>query len=192
VNNSGSLLPAERIEKRIYLIRGQKVMFDYDLAELYEVGTRDLVKATQRNKDRFPAEFAFQLTYQEVRSLMCQSGTSNSQPSETTEDLHFRGFSLERRGGRRKLPYAYTEHGIVMLSSVLHSQRAVVVNVEIVRTFIRLRQILGSHAELARKLAALEQKCDTQFKAVFDAIRELMTPPEPPRRRIGFGRGEDA
>ena len=143
-------------------------MLDFHLAALYGVETRNLNKAVKRNLDRFPADFMFRLTKAETSGLRCQFGTSKD------------------RGGRRYLPYAFTEQGVAMLSSVLHSQRAVRVNIGIMRTFVRLRQMLQTNAELARKLAVLERKCDVQFKAVFEAIRELMTPPVKPRRPIGF------
>jgi hypothetical protein len=131
-----------------------------------------LVRAVKRNQERFPPDFTFQLTDDEFERLRCQFGTSNMP---------------QGRGGRRYAPYAFTEQGVAMLSGVLRSQRAVAVNVEIMRTFVRLRQMLASHADLARKLDALEQKYDAQFKIVFDAIRQLMAPPAPgPRRKIGF------
>jgi hypothetical protein len=161
------MVPVERIERLILLIRGQKVMLDADLAELYGVDTKALNRAFRRNRDRFPEDFVFQLTENEYEDLRCQIGTS-------------------RWGGRRYLPYAFTEQGVAMLSGVLHSRRAIQVNVEIMRTFVRLRRILASNAQLAQKLEALEKKYDAQFKVVFDAIRQLMTPPEPKTRRIGF------
>jgi hypothetical protein len=164
-----SLIPVERIERSILLIRGQKVMLDSDLAELYEVETKRLVEAVKRNIDRFPEDFMFQLTKEEYDILRSQSATST------------------QWGGRRYPPYAFTEQGVAMLSSVLRSPRAVQVNIEIVRAFVRLRQLIGSHEQLARKLEALERKYDQQFKVVFDVIRELMAPSEPKRsRRIGF------
>jgi len=158
-----------KIERRIFLVRGQKVMLDADLAELYRVPTKSLNLAVKRNADRFPEDFMFQLTDDEVVGLRFHFETSK------------RG-----RGGRRYAPYAFTEQGVAMLSSVLRSPRAVQVNIAIMRTFVRLREMLLSNAELARKLAALENKYDAQFKVVFDAIRELMLPPDPPRRKIGF------
>ena len=161
------VIPAERIEKAIMLIRGHKVMLDHDLAELYEVETFNLNKAVKRNLDRFPSDFMFQLTVQEFNNLKFQIGRSSW-------------------GGRRTSPYAFTEQGVAMLSSVLRSSRAVQVNVEIMRTFVRLRQMLSSHAELARKLNALEKKYDEQFKVVFEAIRQPMTPSPRPQRSIGF------
>ncbi len=164
-----ALVATERIERAILLIRGQKVMLDEDLAVLYEVKTKTLIQAVKRNVERFPSDFMFQLTREEERSLRSQFVTSKG-----------------GRGGRRYLPYAFTEQGVAMLSSVLRSSRAVQVNIEIMRAFVRLRRILASHADLARKLATMERKYDAQFKVVFDAIRELMIPPEPKRRKLGF------
>ncbi len=164
------LMPIERIEKRILLLRGQKVMLSTDLAELYEVAPRILVQAAKRNIERFPGDFMFQLNLQEVVSLRSQS-------------------VILKRGQHIKYrPYAFTEHGILMLSSVLQSQRAIQVNIEIMRAFVKLRELLASHKDLALKLAEMEKKYDSQFKVVFDAIRELMTPIDPPPkpRRIGF------
>jgi hypothetical protein len=167
-----SLIPVERIEQAILLIRSQKVMLDADLAALYEVQTKQLVRAVKRNVSRFPIDFMFQLTEDEFENLRCQIGTSS------------------QWGGRRYPPYAFTEQGVAMLSSVLRSERAVQVNIEIMRAFVRLRRILASHADLARKLESLERKYDTQFKVVFDAIRQLMIPPAPKRRPIGFRVGD--
>jgi phage regulator Rha-like protein len=163
-------IPPERIERRILLIRGQKVMLDADLAELYEVETKQLNLAVRRNAERFPQDFMFQLSVQELDALRFQFETSKP-----------------RRGGRRYRPYAFTEQGVAMLSSVLRSPRAVQVNIAIMRAFVKLREILASHRDLARHLDEMESRYDAQFKAVFDAIRELMKPPEKPRRRIGFG-----
>lgn len=163
------IIPSSNIEKKIMLIHGQKVMLDYDLAALYGVETGALNRQVKRNIERFPDDFMFQLTPQEITYLICQIGTSK-----------------EGRGGRRKPAYAFTEQGVAMLSSVLRSPRAVRVNIEIMRAFVRIRQWLASNTELARKLAELEKKYDAQFKVVFDAIRELMRPPEPPRKQIGF------
>jgi phage regulator Rha-like protein len=169
IATSKPAIPAERVERRILSIRGQKVMLDGDLAELYEVETKSLNRAVRRNMRRFPEDFMFRLTRQEHEDLRCQFGTSNS------------------RGGRRYRPYAFTEQGVAMLSSVLRSQRAVQVNIAIMRAFVKLREILASHRDLAHRLDEMEKKYDRQFKVVFDAIRELMRPPEKPRRRIGFG-----
>jgi phage regulator Rha-like protein len=158
----------DRIAGAILLLRGEKVMLDADLATLYGVETKALVRAVKRNLDRFPEDFMFQLTKAEFDNLRYQSGTSSSW------------------GGRRFPPYAFTQHGVTMLSSVLQSERAVQVNIEVVRTFVRLRRILATHESLARKLATLEKKYDAQFRMVFDAIRELMAPPPANKRRIGF------
>ena len=163
-------IPSERIERAILLMRGHKVMLDADLAVLYGVTTSNLNKAVARNRERFPQDFMFRLTGQEFRNLTFQSGISSSW------------------GGRRTPPYAFTEQGVAMLSSVLRSERAVQVNIEIMRAFVRLLQLLASHEDLARRLDELEQKYDAQFKGVFEAIRQLMAPPARPQRQIGFER----
>jgi phage regulator Rha-like protein len=163
-----SLVPLERIERAIIMVRGEKVMLDSDLAEIYGVETKALNRAVKRNANRFPADFMFQLTTEEATNLRCQSGTSSSY------------------GGRRYLPYAFTEHGALMLANVLNSERAAQTSVQVVRAFVKLRQMLASNAELARKLEAMEKKYDAQFKVVFDAIRQLMSPPARPKREIGF------
>jgi len=168
MNEPYSVLPAERIERAIFLIRGQKVMLSTALAELYGVEPKVLVQAVKRNMERFPEDFMFQLTKQELSNLKSQFVTSSW------------------GGLRRATPYAFTEQGVAMLSSVLRSKRAVQVNVEIMRAFVRLRKILASHADLSRKLEGLEKKYDSQFKVVFDAIRQLMTQPESSRKKIGF------
>ncbi|MBI5885433.1 MAG: ORF6N domain-containing protein [Deltaproteobacteria bacterium] len=165
-----TVINVERIESSILLVRGQKVMLDSDLAALYGVETSNLNKAVKRNIDRFPEDFMIQLTKKEVESLRFQNGMSKT----------------EGRGGRRYLPYAFTEQGVAMLSSVLNSERAVSVNIEIMRAFVKFRQMLVSNAELMKKMTALEKKYDEQFKVVFQAIYELMKPPEPSRRHIGF------
>ena len=171
-----------QIESRMFLICGQKVMLDEDLAALYEVETKALNRAVKRNLERFPADFMFQLSAEEFATLRFQYGTSNLKSQIVTSNETPSG-----RGGRRYAPYAFTEHGVAMLSSVLNSERAIQVNIEIMRTFVRLRQMLVGNAELARKLNALEKKYDVRFKAVFEAIHELMTPPEPKKKRpIGF------
>src|SRR3990172_8736979 len=170
----------ERIERSIVLIRGHKVMLDDDLAELYAVQTKVFNQAVRRNRNRFPADFMFQLTGEEYHSLRSQIVTLNT-----------------GRGRHRKyLPYAFTEQGVAMLSSVLRSDRAVQVNIEIMRAFVRLRRILAVNAELARRLDDVEKhlgKHDEQFVHVIRAIRELMEPPAgPARRRIGFHAPEGA
>ena len=161
-------ITAEQIERVIVLISGHKVMLDRDLAELYGVEVKQLKRQVKRNQDRFPADFMFELSKGEYDALRSQFGT------------------LKRGEHSKYLPYAFTEQGVAMLSSVLRSTRAVQVNIEIMRAFVRLRQILASNAQLARKLDALEKKYDAQFKVVFEAIRELMRPPTPKRRKIGF------
>ena len=163
------IVPLERIQKVIYLIRGQKVLLDRDLAALYEVQTSALKRAVRRNSDRFPSDFMFVLDAQEVANWRCQFGTSNSD-----------------RMGLRHAPMAFTEQGVAMLSGVLNSRRAVQVNLAIMRAFVQLRALLATHADLARKLEELEKKYDAQFRVVFDAIRQLMAPPESPRKQIGF------
>ena len=165
-----TVIPKESIESRIYLLRGEKVMLSTDLARLYQVAPRVLVQAVKRNSDRFPDDFMFQLSDEEFNHLKSQIVTSSW------------------GGLRRATPYAFTEQGVAMLSSVLRSKRAVKVNIEIMRAFVQLRRILATHEDLARKLATLERKYDAQFKVVFDAIRELMKPPEPQKRQIGFRR----
>lgn len=164
-----SVIPHERIERAILVIRGHKVMLDTDLAALYEVPTRRLNEAVKRNLKRFPPDFMFQLSEEEAERLRSQFATSKG------------------RGGRRYLPYVFTEFGVAMLSSVLNSDRAILVNIEIMRVFGRLRQLLASHADLLRRLDEMEKKYDHQFRVVFEAIRELMAPPdEPPKERMGF------
>jgi hypothetical protein len=155
-----SLIPTERIEQAIILARGEKVMLDQDLAALYGVSTKHLLQAVRRNTDRFPADFMFQLSIAEAELMRSQNVTASKR------NIRYR-------------PYAFTEQGVAMLSSVLRSPRAVQVNIEIMRAFVRLRQLLSSHAELARKLHELEKKYDKQFAIVFEAIRKLMQPPQP-------------
>jgi len=150
----------ERVERRIFLIRGEKVMLDSDLAEMYGVVTKTLNRAVRRNRERFPSDFMFELRVKEIALLRYQFGTSNA-----------------GRGGRRYRPFVFTEQGVAMLSSVLHSDRAIQVNIAIMRAFVRLRRLLATHRDLARKL---------DFAVVFVAIRRLMAQVDPPRRRIGF------
>jgi hypothetical protein len=166
------MVPVEVIERRIYLIRGQKVMLDSDLAELYQTPTKSLNLAVRRNRDRFPDDFMFQLTKEEASALRFQIETSN-----------------KGRGGRRYPPYGFTEHGVAMLSSVLKSKRAIQVNIIIMRAFVRLREMLSSHRDVLRKLEDLERKYqghDAQITAIFDAIRKMIDTPSRPRRHIGF------
>ncbi len=164
---TSQVLP-EQITRSIFVLRGHRVMLSTHLGSLYGVEPRVLVQAVKRNIERFPPDFMFQLTRQEFASLKSQ-------------------FVISSWGGlRRATPYAFTEQGVAMLSSVLRSKRAVQVNVEIMRAFVTLRELLATHKDLARKLEALERKYDVQFKVVFDAIRQLMTPPAPKMKRIGF------
>jgi len=158
----------ERVERRIFLIRGEKVMLDSDLAEMYGVVTKTLNRAVRRNRERFPSDFMFELRVKEIALLRYQFGTSNA-----------------GRGGRRYRPFVFTEQGVAMLSSVSHSDRAIQVNIAIMRAFVRLRRLLATHRDLARRLDELEQKYDKRFAVVFVAIRRLMAqvdPPAPPHR----------
>ena len=170
MNQPGALIPLERIERSILLIRGEKVMLDADLAEIYGVGTKVLNQAVKRNASRFPQDFMFRLTREELAQMNRSQIVTGSQ----------------KHRDPRFSPYAFTEHGALMLANVLNSERAALTSVQVVRAFVRLRQMLASNAELSRQLAALEKKYDAQFKIVFDAIRQLMTPPEIKRREIGF------
>jgi hypothetical protein len=163
------LMRIQRIERNVRRLRGHNVMIDADLAALYDVSVKVLNQSVKRNRGRFPSDFMFRLTVQEAGSLRSQIVTSKM-----------------GRGGRRTAPYAFTEQGVAMLSSVLRSARAVRVNIEIMRAFVRLRQMLESNTQLAGKLDELERRYDGQFAVVFEAIRELMAAPAPPRRRIGF------
>ena len=163
------IIPQDVIEQKIFLIKGHKVMLDRDLAVLYGVETKILNKAVRRNIERFPRDFMFQLTKDEFDNLKFQFGTSSW-------------------GGTRKLPLVFTENGVAMLSSVLNSKRAIQVNIQIMRTFTKIRTMLASNAQLARKLKALEKKYDEQFAVVFEAIYKLMAPPEKEQRKIGFKR----
>jgi len=164
------LIPSERIENAIYLIRGEKVMLDRDLAKLYGVLTGALNQAVRRNRERFPADFMFQLKTAEVRQLNLSQIVIGS----------------EKHRDPRLRPYAFTEQGVAMLSSVLRSKQAISVNIEIMRAFVKLRQMLASNAELSRRLDELESKYDKQFRVVFDAIRQLMATPARGRKEIGF------
>ena len=165
------IVSAEQIALRIRLFRGQKVLLDSDLARLYGVTTGNLNKALNRNRERFPADFVFQLTAEEAQKLIFQIGRSKG------------------RGGRRHLPYAFTEQGVAMLSSVLQSARAVKINIAIMRAFVKLREMLETNRELARKFSELEQrggKHDEEITAILEAIRQLIAPPKKARREIGF------
>jgi hypothetical protein len=164
-----SIIPSAFISHKIFFVRGTRVMLDADLARLYGVETKNLNKAVKRNASRFPSDFMFQLSSKELQILRFQSGTS-------------RGV----QGGRRYAPYAFTEQGIAMLSSVLHSARAVQVNVAIMRTFVRLREMLTTHEELRRKIDAMEKRYDARFQAVFDTIQRMLETPIPAKKPIGF------
>ncbi len=161
------------LERRIHVVRGQRVMLDSDLADLYGVRTAAINQAVRRNPDRFPSDFTYQLTAQELRDLMSQTVTSSS-----------------GRGGVRKLPWVFTEHGVAMLSSVLRSPQAVKVNIEIIRAFVRLRRLLATPGELVEQLNRLAETVDvhgTQIKAITDVLKQMMQPPStPPKPRIGF------
>jgi phage regulator Rha-like protein len=167
-----SLISVERIERAIYLIRGEKVMLDRDLAKLYGVTTKRLNEQVKRNRGRFPDDFMFRLTSEEAK--LAQSSRSQ--------------FATLKRGQNIKyVPYAFTEHGSIMAANVVNSERAIQASVQVVRAFVRLRQMLTSNTALARKLNESEGKYDRQFKIVFDAIRQLMSPPLANRKQIGFG-----
>jgi hypothetical protein len=164
-----AVIPREGIEQTILVIRGHNVMLDSNLAHLYGVTAGRLNEAVKRNEDRFPSDFMFQLTKPEFEHLKSQIAISSS-----------------KWGGRRHAPYAFTEQGVAMLSSVLHSKRAIQVNIGIMRAFVQLREMITSNKGLARRLNELEKKYDGQFRVVFEAIRELMAEPESKPRRIGF------
>jgi len=168
-----AIIPMEVIEKKILFIQGEKVILDKDLAALYGVTTSNLNKAVNRNIERFPKDFMVQLTAEELQNLKFHFGTSSW-------------------GGTRKPPRAFTEQGVAMLSSVLRSKQAIEVNIMIVRTFVKLRKMIATHKDLARKLAELEKKYDSQFKVVFDALRSLISEPEPKEKKIGFIRERQA
>lgn len=161
---------SKKIEESIFLIRNERVMIDRDLAMLYEVDTKVLKRQVRRNQERFPKDFMFELSKEETEKWRRQIGTSNS------------GDKM----GLRYAPFAFTEHGILMLSSVLNSPRAIEVNIQIMRTFVRLRELMQSHKELWKKIQEMENRYDGQFKAVFDAIRKLIAFEESPKRKIGF------
>jgi hypothetical protein len=166
------VVPQEIIERKILIIRGKKVMLDKDLAVLYGVTTGNLNKAVNRNIERFPEDFMFQLNNEEFKNLIFHFGTSSW-------------------GGTRKLPYAFTENCVAMLSSVLNSKRAIQVNIQIMRTFTKIREMLTTHKELRQKIEEMEKKYDYQFKIVFDAIKQLLEPPQKPRKKIGFLREKE-
>ncbi|NQT90104.1 MAG: ORF6N domain-containing protein [Candidatus Omnitrophica bacterium] len=186
-------IPDEKIENRIFQIRGKRVMLDSDLAELYGVTTKVLNQAVKRNKKRFPEDFMFRLTWGEIRSLRSHFVTLKGIPLKSQSVTSRLGKNLRsqsvtsRWGGHRYLPYAFTEQGVSMLSSVLNSNRAIVVNIQIMRAFVNLRRTALTYTGLKRKFEALERKYDAQFHSVFKAIQRLLEPPQKkPRRRIGF------
>lgn len=167
MRNNSAVVKAENIISQIHLIRGEKVILDVDLAILYGVETKQLTRAVRRNIHRFPADFMFQLTIEEMKILRSQFGTSSW-------------------GGRRYPPLAFTEQGVAMLSGILNSKRAIEVNIEIMRTFVKLRQWLSTHKDLERKLTTLEKKYDENFRIVFEAIKLLMKEEQKPKHPIGF------
>ena len=167
------LIPQQIIESKILILRGKKVMLDRDLAALYSVETKMLKRAVKRNIERFPDDFMFQLIKEEFDNLRCQNGTSSW-------------------GGQRYLPYAFTENGVAMLSSILNSKRAIQVNIQIMRTFTKIREMLATRKELRQKIGEIEKKYDHQLKVVFDAIRQLMSPPEAKKRKVGFKREHES
>jgi len=172
---SNAILPAALISQKIYFLRGTRVMLDSDLAKLYGVTTKNLNKAVKRNATRFPSDFMFQLKPRERQILRFQAGTS----SRTTH------------GGRRYLPFAFTEHGVAMLSSVLRSDRAVQVNIAIMRAFLQLHAMLATHEDLRRKIWEMEKRCDAKFHAVFATLRQMLETPIPPKRTIRFHAGSE-
>lgn len=168
------LFPAASIERRIFVIRDRKVMLDFDLAELYGVPTKALNQAVSRNNERFPEDFMFQLTPEEWDILRSQTVTSR-----------------DEHGGRRYHPRAFTQEGVAMLSGVLRSERAIAVNIQIMRTFVKVREAMISHKDLARRIGDMEHKYDHQFKIVFDALRGLIEPPPVKKKKIGFIHHDD-
>lgn len=171
------IIPVERIERKIYFLRKQKVMLDGDLAALYGVPTKVLNQVVKRHRNRFPEDFMFQLSMREAKDWWLEV---------TEARLRSQTVTLKRGQHIKYRPYAFTEHGILMLSSILNSERAIQVNIQIMRAFVRLREILATNANLERRLNELEEKYDAQFKVVFDAIRQLMAPLPSSRKKIGF------
>ena len=177
------ILKPENLARFVFFIRREKVMLDSDLATLYGVEARALNQAVARNRRRFPADFMFQLSDKEYESIRLQFVTTSGRRAVHSSQTVM---SSRKHRGRRYRPYAFTEQGVAMLSSVLRSSRAVEVNIAIMRTFVQLRRLMDSNRDLARKIEALEKKYDEQFAVVFEAIKELITPPSPPKKRIGF------
>jgi hypothetical protein len=186
MKKESSLLPVERITERIFFIRGRKVMLSTDLAEIYGIPPKVLMQAVRRNAERFPSDFMFPLDNKEFATLKSQFVTSKLYPVEH-EQLD--EIQVEQRGGIRKIPFAFTEQGVAMLSSVLKSRQAVQMNIAIMRAFVRLRQVLQSHDKLSQQLRDLESRVgdhDEQIRAIFEAIRQLIAAPEPEPKKIGF------
>jgi len=174
--NTISLIPSERILSEILFIRGKKVMLDRDLAKLYGVETRVLIQAVKRNRERFPFDFMFQLTKKEFDSLRYQFVTLNLISQSV----------ISSYGGTRKLPYVFTEQGVAMLSSVLNSERAIQVNIQIIKTFTKLRELLATNTKLRIKIEKMEKKYDTQLRQVFNVLKQLLMQEEKPKKQIGF------
>ncbi|MDP2788698.1 MAG: ORF6N domain-containing protein [bacterium] len=174
--NKISLIPGKRILSGILFIRGKKVMTDRDLAELYRVETRVLIQSVKRNIERFPPDFMFQLTKEEFRNLKFYFGTSNL----TSQIV------ISSHGGTRKLPYVFTEQGVAMLSSVLGSKRAIMVNIQIIRTFTQLRELLATNTKLRIKIENMEKKYDSRLREVFDLLKQLLMKEKEPKNKIGF------
>jgi hypothetical protein len=192
MKKSESLIPIERIAQKIYVIRGERVLLDSDLAAIYGVETRVFNQAIKRNLLRFPDDFMFQLALDEYESLIFQIGISRVDPlrsqyvtSKSGQAMRSQNVTASKRN-IRFLPYAFTEHGALMAANVLKSNRAVEASVQVVRAFVKMRNMLASNAELAKQINALEKKYDAQFKVVFDAIKQLMRPPDKPKGDIGF------
>jgi hypothetical protein len=180
--SSAIVLKSENIAQFVFFIRGEKVLLDADLATLYGVEARALNQAVARNRRRFPPDFMFRITKQEYEALRSQFVTSTGGKLNSSQNV----MSSRKHRGRAYLPYAFTEQGVAMLSSVLRSPRAVEVNIAIMRTFVQLRRLMDTNRDLARKIEALEKKYDEQFGVVFAAIKELIAPPSPARKKIGF------
>jgi hypothetical protein len=178
------VLKPENVANLVFLIRGEKVMLDADLAMLYGVEARSLNQAVARNRKRFPLDFMFQLTAKEYENIRSQFVTTLGGKGNSSQTV----MSSRKHRGRIYRPYAFTEQGVAMLSSVLRSARAVEVNIAIMRTFVQLRRLMDTNRHLARKIEALEEKYDEQFAVVFEAIKQLIAPPAPSRKQIGFHR----
>lgn len=171
------------IENQVYFVRGEKVMLDNDLAVLYGVETKRLNEQVKRNSERFPIDFMFQLTEKECETLKSQIATSKTESHLESQN------ATSKRGGRRTLPYVFTEHGVIMLASVLNSPQAIATSIQVVKVFIKLREILATHKQLAEQLKELETKYDSQFKEVFGALRELMDAPKEKVDRLILKKG---